>query len=278
MAIAIFVVAGTAGVTLHAQRFDVASVRPSAPDDKAAAATPRSWGDVTGRVTLRHIPLKYVLLQVFSLSQDQIVGPGWLESDFFDILAVAPAGTPKDQIALMFQTLLAERFNLRFHRETRIAAVYALVVAPGGPKMKESVAYDADAYKDIAHMSGTGENKIISGTGQGPFGPFRLTAAKGVVHSEFVAMTMDGLARYLSQSSDRPVIDGTGLKGSWQVVLENSPGTRLTGLEDDAPGANQGAGDLLRESLQKLGLKLVPQKVPSEKFVIDHIERSPSEN
>ena len=284
MVIAVIVLAATAGLAVRAQsagappRFDVASIRPSAPDDRAAAQTPRLWGDAGGKVNLRHIPLTYVLMRVFNLQQDQIIGPAWLAADFFDILATAPADAPKDQIPFMFQSLLAERFGLKYHPETRIASVYTLIFDTKGPKMKEAVPIDLDSYKDRGQISGSGENRIVSGTGQGPYGPFKLTVAKGVQHFEFAGLTMAGLAAFLSQSSDHPVIDSTELKGSWQVTLDQSFGTRLSGPEDDALGATSDSGDALRESLQRLGLKLVQNRIPSEKFVIDHIERMPAEN
>src|ERR1700733_8846146 len=142
-------------------RFDAASIKPS-PDDKKLAATPRTWGDTSDRVTLRHIPLKYVLMHVYDLQPTQISGPGWLDTDFFDILAVVPPGTPKEEVPLMFESLLADRFKLKFHRETHTERAYALVVAKGGPKLKEAVPFDADSYKPVAHMSGSGEDRSVS--------------------------------------------------------------------------------------------------------------------
>ena len=76
---------------------------------------------------------------MYDLQAYQLSGPAWLDTEPFDILATVPAGAPKDQIPLMFQDLLAERFKLKFHRETQTAASYALVVGEGGPKLKEAL-------------------------------------------------------------------------------------------------------------------------------------------
>jgi uncharacterized protein (TIGR03435 family) len=260
-------------------RFDAASIKPSS-DDKKVAATPRTWGDTSDRVTLRHIPLKYVLMHVYDLQPTQISGPGWMDTDFFDILAVVPPGTPKEQVQLMFEALLADRFKLKFHRETRTERAYALVVAKGGPKLKEAVPYDPDAYKDAIHMSGSDENRTISGASSGPFGPFKMTVANGVLHSEFAGMSTKDLAKYLSQGQlDLPVVDMTGLTGSYQVSLDfgaRTPGGPPATL-GEAPDPDPTAGSLL-ESLHKLGLNLDRRNESVEKFIVDSADRVPTEN
>src|SRR5580658_8127552 len=100
-----------------APALEVASVRPSDPNDRASAAIPRTWGEDTRKVSLHHIPLNYLLAHVYNLKPDQLSGPSWLPDEFFDILATVPAGAPKEQIPLMFESLLAERLKLKFHRE-----------------------------------------------------------------------------------------------------------------------------------------------------------------
>lgn len=268
--------------------FEVASVKPSIAD-RTAAATKRSWGDVTGRVTLVHIPLQYLLLQVYDLQPNQLSGPTWLESEFFDIFAVVPAGAPKKQIPLMFQALLAERFKLKFHRETQVAQVYALVVGKGGPKLKESMPDDTDVAPSMK-LTGNGEKTSISGTDTGPFGRAKLTFANGFVHGEFASITMRALAEFLSQGGkfDLPVVDMTGLRGSYQVPLDYSmsemslatgrqPADQVN-ADQPVPKASDPSGVSLRESLQKLGLKLERRRLPNEKFVIDHVERTPTPN
>jgi uncharacterized protein (TIGR03435 family) len=269
--------------------FEVASVKPSATD-RGEAATARSWGDVTDRVTLVHIPLKYLLLRVYDLQADQLSGPAWLDSEYFDIFAVVPAGAPKRQVPLMFQALLLERFHLKFHRDTRVAEVYALVAGDGGAKLKESVP-DNTEVPSTAKLAGSGENTVISGSGtEGAFGRSTLTLAHGNVHTEFQSITMSKLAQFLSQGGkfDLPVVDMTGLRGSYDVPLDYplSDVSRSTwgrsvdqaDPEQAVPSASDPPGVSLRGSLLKLGLKLDRRKLANEKFVIDHIDRTPTPN
>jgi len=268
------------GAFAQQPHFDAASIKPSS-DDKKVAATPRTWGDTSDRVTLRHIPLKYVLMHVYNLEANQIIGPEWLSTDVFDILAVVPPGTPKEKVPLMFESLLAERFRLKFHRETRTERAYALVVAKGGPKLKEAVPYDADSYKPVAHMSGSGEDRSVSMTFNGLFGPVKSTAfANGITRNEFASMTMQNLAKFLSQGQvDLPVVDMTDLTGSYQVSLDRNgaPGITPPATLGEAPDPDPSAGSLL-DSLHKLGLNLVRRNETVEKFIVDSADRVPTEN
>jgi uncharacterized protein (TIGR03435 family) len=273
-------------------KFEVASVRASvSTGGQLASERERGWGNVTGRVNLLHIPLRFVLLRVYNLRSYQLSGPAWLETEPFDILANVPAGTPKEQIPLMFQDLPAERFKLKFHRETQTSPVYALVVAEGGPKVTEGLSDDpgeADAVS--TKISGTAENRSKSGTLTGKFGSFKLTAANGSLRWEFAGIGMNGLAEFLSQGLvDLPVVDMTNLGGSYQVPLEvsmsdmpkgaNQPPADQGGAGQPATGASDPPGGIsVRGSLQKLGLRLVRQRAPIEKFVIDHVERVPTGN
>lgn len=275
--------------------FEVASVRPSTgTGGQTTAERARGWGDITGKVNLEDIHLTDVLLRAYGLQPYQLSGPAWLDTDSFDILAVVPANAPKRQIFLMFQALLEERFKLRFHRETQVAPAYALVVAAGGLKLKESV-------PDDTYVAPTETTTLPSGSvshaseGTGPFGMAKTRFANGVLHTEFASMTMKSLTEYLNQYPDTqyviglldlPVVDMTELKGSYPVTLDISrgdmPGARGPANQGDAdqalPTASDPPGNSVRASLQKLGLKLERRRLPVEKFVIDHAEKTPTEN
>jgi uncharacterized protein (TIGR03435 family) len=270
-------------------KFEVASVKRTAFTGQTAAERNRGWGDATGKVNLRSIPLKFVLMRVYNIQDYQLSGPDWLGSDAFDILANAPAGAPKEQIPLMFQDLLAERFKMKFHRETQTASCYALVVGDGGPKMKPGMPDEGAEIPLSAKTTGSGENRSISGKLRGPYGVIRITAWNGVLRDEFEGVTMDGLAKILSTGVvDLPVVDMTGLKGSYQVTMDipssellrtpnqTPPDQADTG--QSAPTASDPPGASVRSSLEKQGLRLVRRRLPIEKFVIDHIERTPTEN
>jgi uncharacterized protein (TIGR03435 family) len=275
--------------------FDVASVRPSTgTGSQTTAERARAWGDVTGRVNLEDIHLTDVLLRAYGLQPYQLSGSAWLDTDPFEIMAVVPAGAPKQQIPLMFQALLEERFKLGFHRETQVAPAYALVVAAGGPKLNESAPDDIYVAPTDTHTF-RGGSVSVSSEGTGPFGMAKTSFANGILHTEFASMTMKTLTEYLNQYPDTqyviglldlPVVDMTGLKGFYQVTLDISRGDmpRARGPADQGDAgqalstASDPPGNSVRASLQKLGLKLERRRLPIEKFVIDHIERTPTEN
>jgi uncharacterized protein (TIGR03435 family) len=272
--------------------FEVTSVKASRDlGGQSAVERDKGWGDVTGRVNLIHIPLRYVLLHAYRLQGYQLTGPYWLNTECFDILATVPAGTPKERIPEMFQLMLAERFGLRFHKELRRSSIEALVVAEGGPKLQKGVAEGAQGAEWAsrgAKLSGSGDTKSISGTASGPYGKVRITASPGL-HLDFAGVTMDGLSSYLSQGfADQPIVNMTGLKGIYRVSLDiafnDLPSQRAAPLADDGdpaqavPVAHDPGTASLRESLRKMGLRLMRRNAPVEMFVIDHIDRTPTPN
>lgn len=156
--------------------------------------------------------------------------PAW-KSDRFDILAKAEGdgALTRDQFRPLFQALLSERFKLKFHRETKQMSGYMLTVIKNGPKLKPS---DPEA-KGFMSLTGTDY------------------AAMTVV-----GWTMDQLARYFSTTLREPVLDGTGLAGSYDFKLAWS----------DTNGAYATFFTALQE---QLGLKLERHKEPVQVFVVD---------
>jgi uncharacterized protein (TIGR03435 family) len=190
-----------------------------------------------------------------------IVGiPDWMRTETYDIDAkVAPADLAKWQnpatqqamLRAMMQTLLAERCKLVVHRGTREVAVYSLVVAKGGPKLKESVPGEAHA----------GATKIMGG---GEFLP-----SDGNGNAAFYDAPVRALAVVLSNLAERPVEDKTGLTGRYDMVFRRP---RAGG-----PSTEPDAGPTIFDVVSDLGLKLEPAKSEVETLVVDHVER-PSEN
>ena len=121
--------------------FEVASVKPSAPLDMAAlrAGTAHLGTRVdAARVDIGTISLFRLICTAYRLRPYQVTGPDWMKTTMFDIQAKIPEGASVDMIPEMLQTLLVERFGLKVRRDSKEQPVYALVVGPGGPKMKES--------------------------------------------------------------------------------------------------------------------------------------------
>jgi uncharacterized protein (TIGR03435 family) len=180
-------------------------------------------------------------------------GPDWLDSESFDVIAKPPVGTPQDQVPAMLRSLLAERFKLRFHRESKMLSAYALVVDKKGPK--------------IHAVEAGGPNGTSTGKG-------RLTVHK---------VPMAAFADLLSHQLDRPVQDLTKLKGVFDFKLEYSPGDNQVVAPGDGTqrptSTDATASPSLFAALQEqLGLRLQARRLPIQILVIDHVERVPTDN
>jgi uncharacterized protein (TIGR03435 family) len=222
-------------------RFEVAVIRPTPPGTSEGTKFEVFEG---GRVKITNEPVKLLVRAAFQLQNAQIAGgPGWLETDRYDIEAKTgrPEKLKQEQLAPLMQSLLAERFNLKFHREPRELAVYALVVGKGGPKFK-------------AKSEGEGSGMNTKG---GP-GKSQL-AGTGV--------SMELLAGYVGNRLGRIVVDKTGLSDSYDFKLEWAP--------DEA--ADSSSPSLVTALQEQLGLRLESRKSPVEVLVIDSMDR-PSEN
>ena len=122
--------------------FEVASVKPAAPQTGGRVFVGRQGGPGTpdpGRVTYTNVALKNLITMAYDVKPYQVTGPDWLETERFDIQAKLPQGATKEQANMMMQNLLAERFKLSFHKVTKEFPLYELVVGKNGPKLKASV-------------------------------------------------------------------------------------------------------------------------------------------
>jgi uncharacterized protein (TIGR03435 family) len=265
--------------------FEVASVKPSAPLGADSLAVGIHIDGAEVRCT--SLSLKDYLALAYNLKNYQISGPEWLASERYDIAAKLPAGAAREQIRDMVQALLLDRFRVKAHRETKEFPVYALVVAKGGPKMKES-AQDAAA--------GRGSIDITAGGGRGGSGAdFGNGSSFTMGENGFdaVKLTMTSFADMLARFADRPVLDMTELKGAYDFSLRFSPedframrlrAAMAAGVSVSLPpetmrAVMEGAsGDSLFAAVETLGLKLDARKGPLDVLVIDHMEKTPSEN
>jgi uncharacterized protein (TIGR03435 family) len=197
-----------------------------------------------GLLSTRSATLKDLIEAAYSLENYQVTrGPEWIDTARFDVQAKPSAAASREQLLSMLRPLLADRFKLSFHRETREMAVYALVVGKGGPKFKRSQpGPPAPAVNRLGH------------------------------HTD-----MASFARYLTGfGSDMPVIDGTGLTGNYDLDL----GMEKIMAAAGADSRNPSIGDVFNatvDAIETIGLRLVRTKAPIEVVVIDHAER-PSQN
>lgn len=215
--------------------FEVASVRLSA--DKSAMMTFGPLG--TGTYTIRGAMLQFLVEQAYNVPPEQISGIEKLGSELYDISAKAEPGvllTPEN-LAPRVQRLLIERFRLAVHKDSKVFDGYALVAARGGPKLTPA----------------TGEQQV------GSIFPGGL---------RLMNMPLSSFSTSLRTLAGRPVLDKTGIQGSYDFTLRFAP-------LDNPDSALPSFATALQE---QLGLKLEPAKVTLGLIVIDHVEKIPAEN
>jgi uncharacterized protein (TIGR03435 family) len=228
---------GQSGV---AQRFEVASIKPSNGD-------PGSSGIITtrGRLTAINVTVKRCIMGAYGVGPNQIFGgPDWLDSDRFEITAKADQPVGDHILMTMLQTLLAERFRLVLHREAKPIEVYILDVAKNGPKLEKG--------DGLGSKTNNGRGDIVA-----------------------TNATMDRFAEILSRQTDRPVVNETGLEGVFNLKLQWTPESATPAKQPD--GAAIDGPSLFTAIQEQLGLQLRARKVPVEVLVIDHLEK-PSAN
>jgi uncharacterized protein (TIGR03435 family) len=243
--------------------FDVAAIHIHLPEPHEHSSIWSSPND--GEFRTANVTLKLLLQFAFTLPEAQILGgPNWVNSTRFDINAKSNSavdaqmhGLTNDVASLqkqrMIQALLADRFRLAAHLETRELPTYALVAARGGPTFLQSKA------------DGTSIN-----------------AGNGKIKVEGGIDTVELLAEQLATQVGRPVVDKTGITGKYQLSLNWTPdepaASPLNGSAGSTPAPPYDSGPSIFTALQEqLGLKLEPQKGPVQVLVIDHVEL-PTEN
>jgi uncharacterized protein (TIGR03435 family) len=258
------------------QHFEAASVRPNASGEQGQSIR-RQPG---GRLTATNMPLRALITFAYQLQPFQLVGdPAWIRNERFDIVAKmegdpapVPPGQGPDPLMLAMRTLLADRFNLVVHRETREMDIYALVVARPdgtlGPKLQRTTT-DCEAMMAAARRGGPPPQA------PGPASPV-LCGMRGTFGRLMVnAMPMSIFANNLSQQMQRVVVDRTGLTGGWDFELTFAPeppaGPLPPGVE--LPPVDPNAPSLVTAIQEQLGLRLQSTKGPVEVLVVDRIEQ-----
>ena len=259
---------------------------------KTAGPGPRRYEEPTGgpgtadpgRIHYPMVTALFVLTKAYGVNDYQIAGPDWLGRDQFEIDATMAAGTTMEQFRTMLQNLLIDRFKMASHKETREFSGLSLVVGKGGPKLKESANSAApkdDGAPDPPRKLGA-DGYFVAPERPGMF--LQVTGHPGTADARenFRQFTMPMLANLLQNQMRRPVADETGLSAKYDFVLNFS--TQGLWLGDGRIAVSQGDGDAPHQpdiagALQaQLGLRLEPKKVSQEVVVIDHMERTPTEN
>jgi len=287
-----------APVGTPAPAFEVASIKRNTSGEGFV-----TMGLAPGRPTFVNMPVRQLIVRAFGVQPFQVLGgPSWLTSDRFDITAKAAdeAATPA-QMNVMLQALLADRFKLKVHRETRQSDVYRLVKARADGKLGDGLkpaAVDCSAMMGRGRPGGPGPgpggsgNVAVPPPGAGPRagGPILGTGPGAGPGGCMMMMTpgrlqmggqpMSAFANTLGNQVGRPVLDETGLTGAYDLTLSYMPDSGGRGLPPGVPppGAPElppidpNAPALPTALIEQLGLKLESTKGPVEMIVIDSIE------
>jgi bla regulator protein BlaR1 len=252
--------------------FEVASIKPNNSGDGRIAVMAQPGG----RFVATNVPLKLLMRNAYRVQDFQISGgPSWINSDRFDVEAKADGAVNGEQVALMLQSLLEERFKLNIHRETKELPVYALVVGKDGQKLQQTQS-DTTAPAALPPSGPPGER------GAGPRRGFMI----GRGQLEATAADISQLTTVLSQQVGRTVIDKTGLKGLFDFKLKWTPEPGQPnpfglpagpGGPDIGPPIDPNGPSIFTAVQEQLGLKLESQRGPVEIIVIDSVDK-PSEN
>jgi uncharacterized protein (TIGR03435 family) len=265
--------------------FDVASVKAAAKPEKQGVfcVVPCTVGerfDVQGaRVDIRYFSIRKLIEAAHGLKSYQLIGPDWMDSQRFDIVAKLPQGAKTD-IPTMLKTLLAERFHLAVRNEDKELPVLALIVSKSGAKL-DPPPDDAEAPiretpgsmalytpQGDARMLDNGASFVVT---SGPYGPMRAAMVPGGgLRTELLKVTMAGLADVLAPHVERPVIDRTGLTGAYHLTWVTRPA-------GGGPGTDP-MGDALLSAIEKAGLKLEKTAAPIHLVVVEHVDKTPVAN
>jgi uncharacterized protein (TIGR03435 family) len=220
--------------------FEVASVKPG--------SGPLKIQSDPVRLTMNNLSVEVLIELAFGLREYQYHGPDWLHTTRYDIVATTSSPQPRSVQLAMLRTLLIDRFKLAIHRESKTLPVYALVAAKTGPKLKPldaNLPEPLGLYYDFIFAPATGGGTELHSTG-----------------------SLGHLCDFLSRIAGRPVVDQTGIAGSFDIrllcAIEGFPG------EDTSPSVFEALPS-------QLGLKLEARNAPVEMLVVDHVEK-PSGN
>jgi uncharacterized protein (TIGR03435 family) len=265
----------------HKPQFEVASVKPNKSGNLSGGGL-RPQGDrfVATNVTLRMLlQFAYRPQDGTPMLNDRLVGgPAWMDSDHFDVQAKLEQDAraiPQEQIRLMLQSLLEDRFQVKAHWETRDLPVYILTIGKGGPKLKLSEDQTPPAPVTTRPPQRPGEAPVL------PRGVFSVMPAPSGMMITGTAIPFSNIIGFIQVRVGRRIFDKTDLKGLYDIRLQfadslSAPPAAVSTTGEPTPLPEPSAPPLA-VALDELGLKLDSTKMPLEVLVIDSVQK-PSEN
>src|SRR3984885_5769087 len=251
------------GVAFAQQRpeFEVAAIRPSNPNESFInARTPSLRADASRNLVFKQTSIANLIMLAHNVGAPQIIGPDWLSvkelsrADHFDVTARIPEGSTPEQVPLMLQSLLADRFHLTFHQENRVLGAYALVVGKNGSKLAET-SNDSSAGKGVCNRSFAQRQ-----------GATLAAECKGILGADIAQQIQTLAPGYFREG---PIVDMTNLNGLYDFSLE------WITVQQSEQGVN---GPSMFDAVEKLGLKIESRKQSFPVLVIDRVDRMPTEN
>jgi uncharacterized protein (TIGR03435 family) len=241
-------------------------------------------------------------MRAYALPDFLVSAPDWTEKQGFEIKATVPAGATKEQFETMLQNLLIDRFKLAVHREPKEIARYELAIAEGGPKLKEAkeapepptdappsappspaeLAARRKAQRDKEKLNKDGYPIRTTTPG------WSIRDGRGTFYNP--GGPVQGLILFLNMQMDKPVVDATGLKGTYEIVMHwvgmsgqlaqmMAQARAARGVPEDTNSEVGPSGPTLQQALRdQLGLKLESKRGPIDTLVVDHVEKAPTEN
>ncbi len=259
--------------------FEVSTVKPADPS-LGLKLVPVRGGPGTsdpGRVAYTNVSLRQMLYWAYGVGSDRITGPGWLGSDRFDIAATIPPGATPEQFTMMLRNLLAERFHLVVHNESKEVQGYELVTAKGGPKLKKASDEDAiaaDQPPSRALLAGSDAHGYPILNWPGMIYPSLQGSNGKAIHLIARAQKLSALANVLGGMMRGPIVDKTGDDGRYDFTLDFA-------VDPNAPAseAQDLSAPLIPTALQEqLGLRLEPKKTSIQMLIVDSADRVPTAN
>jgi uncharacterized protein (TIGR03435 family) len=236
--------------------FEVAEIKVSKPDG------PQTGSINPGRIEVFGITMKEMLNFAYDVEEESIAGaPKWTDTDHFDLIAKTPTAVPFEDMRVMLQNLIVQKFKFTFHREDQPMPVFALTVGKRTPKLK-----DADPSNRSACKRTPGDGIVTY-------------ACQNTTMAQLAEKVRSAATGYITH----PVVDLTGLNGAYDFAITWTPSQLIAGAgrggADPTVASTPSGGLTFFEAIDKqLGLKLDSQKHPMPVVVIDHLERLPAEN
>jgi uncharacterized protein (TIGR03435 family) len=276
------IVAAAAFAQTPRLEFEVASVRQSAPSGPERVDVGLHLDGSQARIST--FTLRDYVAMAYRVKAFQVTGPDAITVTY-DVSAKLPAGATRDQIPEMLQSFLADRFQLKFHREKKDLPVYALIVGKPPLKLKEAAETPVADPQAAVNVGGSGSGAGVSvNLGNGS----SYTFANGKF--EATKITMDALVNSLERYLDRPVVNQTDLKGRYDFTVNVTPEDYQAMLIRAAVNVGvvlppqvqrlmeTGSAASFFDNLQQLGLKLDARKASMDVLVIDQVAKTPTEN